>query len=94
MYSLQQLEKRQIGLRLPKYLIDSIDEFTHEFSVNRTDIVMEALRSYLTEQRTKSFYNNFDKACKEAKAIKDGKLEASTLGDLINELETDSNSWV
>jgi len=92
MYTLEQLEKQQIGLRLPQYMIDEIDEFTQQFSVNRTDIVMEALRSYLKEQKREALYQSFDKSCKEAKAIKDGKLPVSTLGDLINELDTDSNS--
>ena len=56
MYNLQQLEKQQIGLRLPKYLIDEIDEFTKQFSVNRTDIVIEALRGYIEEQKEKFLF--------------------------------------
>jgi metal-responsive CopG/Arc/MetJ family transcriptional regulator len=32
-------------------MIDEIDEFTQQFSVNRTDIVMEALRAYISEQK-------------------------------------------
>ena len=92
MYTLQQLEKQQIGLRLPQFMIDEIDEFTQQFSVNRTDIIMEALRSYLYEQKIQNLYNRFDNACKEAKEIIDGKLPESTLGDLIDELETDSNA--
>ena len=51
MHTIKQLERQQIGLRLPQYMIDDIDEFTQKFSVNRTDIVMEALRSYLYEQK-------------------------------------------
>jgi len=51
MHTIEQLEKQQIGLRLPQYMIDDIDEFTQKFSVNRTDIVMEALRSYIYEQK-------------------------------------------
>jgi len=51
MYNLQQLEKQQIGLKIPQYLIEEIDNFTKEFSVNRTDIVIEALRSYISEQK-------------------------------------------
>jgi len=51
MHTLQQLEKQQIGLRLPQYMIDDIDAFTKKFSINRTDIVMEALRSYIYEQK-------------------------------------------
>jgi len=56
MYTLEQLEKQQIGIRLPQYMIDEIDEFTQEYSVNRTDIVMEALRSYITEQKAHLLY--------------------------------------
>lgn len=56
MYTLEQLEKQQIGLRLPKYLINEIDAFTKEFSVNRTDIVIEALRSYIEEQKEKYLF--------------------------------------
>ena len=56
MYTLEQLEKQQIGLRLPQYMIDEIDEFTKEFSVNRTDIVMEALRSYISKQKEHLLY--------------------------------------
>ena len=92
MYNLQQLEKQQIGLRLPKYLIDEIDVFTQQFSLNRTDIVIEALRSYIAEQKSKIFYSNFDNACKEVNAIKSGELPATTLGDLIDELDDNSNT--
>ncbi len=92
MYNLQQLEKQQIGLRLPKYLIDEIDIFTQQFSLNRTDIVIEALRSYIAEQKSKIFYSNFDNACKEVKAIWSGELSATTLGDLIDELDDNSNT--
>ena len=86
MYSVTQLEKQQIGLRLPKYLIDEVDSFTHEFAVNRTDIVIEALRSYLAEQKAKLFYESFTTSTKEAKQMMDGALEESSLGDLIEKL--------
>jgi len=55
MYTIKQLEKQQIGLRLPQYMIDEIDEFTQQFSVNRTDIVMEALRSYIVQQKAELY---------------------------------------
>lgn len=92
MYSIEQLEKQQIGIRLPQYMIDEIDEFTQQYSVNRTDIVMEALRSYMKEQRLKTLYDNFDNACKEVKAMQRGEIPTSTLGELIDELESDSNA--
>ncbi len=87
MHSVTDLEKQQIGLRLPKYLIDEIDSFTREFSVNRTDIVTEALRAYLSEQKSRLFYEQFDRACKEAKTISEKRDTAPILGELIHELD-------
>jgi len=92
MYTLAQLEKQQIGLRIPKYLIDEIDEFTKQFTINRTDIIIEALRSYLNEQKSRMFYDKFDNSVKEAKSMIDGELEETTLGDLIDELNDNTNS--
>ena len=90
MHSLTQLEKQQVGLRLPKYLVDDIDEFTKMFSINRTDIIIEAIKSYINEQKTNMFYEKFDSSCKELKKIKDGKLDLEnlqSLDELIDELE-------
>ncbi len=92
MHNLEQLEKKQVGLRLPKYLIDDIDAFTEQFSLNRTDIITEALKSYITEQKEKIFYTGIEEALKEVKLMVDGKLPKTTLGDLIDEL--DSNTQV
>ena len=90
MHSLAQLEKQQVGLRLPKYLVDDIDEFTEQFSLNRTDIITEALKSYIAEQKEKMFYESFEQSAKELKEILDGKKsesELTTLDELIDELE-------
>ena len=92
MYTLSQLEKQQIGLRIPQYLIEEIDELTKQFAINRTDIVIEALRSYINEQKSRMFYEKFDKSVKEVKLMRDGKLPETTLGDLINELNNNTNS--
>lgn len=94
MYTLAQLEKQQIGLRIPQYLIQEIDELTKQFAINRTDIVIEALRSYINEQKSRIFYEKFDKSIKEVKLMRDRKLPETTLGDLINELDNSTNSWV
>ena len=90
MHSLAQLEKQQVGLRLPKYLIDDIDEFTKQFSLNRTDIITEALKAYIAEQKEKMFYESFEQSTKELKEVLDGKKsesELTTLDELIDELE-------
>jgi hypothetical protein len=92
MHNLSQLKKQQVGLRLPKYLIDEIDELTGQFSLNRTDIVIEAIKSYLAEQKSKMLYASFDESCKELKSIMNGDMPQTTLRDLIDELETDNNS--
>ena len=90
MHSISQLEKQQVGLRLPKYLIEEIDAFTEEYAVNRTDIITEAVKSYIQEQKEKRFYENFEKGVKELKEILDGKkdkFQLTTLDELIDELE-------
>ena len=91
MHSLAQLEKKQIGIRLPQYLID---EFTKNFAVNRTDIVIEAIRSYLNEQKSKMFYEKFDKSVKEAKSMINNELEETTLGDFLDELDNNTDTRV
>ena len=92
MHTLQQLEKQQIGLRIPQYLIEEVDNFTKEFSVNRTDIVIEALKSYLNEQKSNLMYQSFDTSIKEAKEMMEGLAPESTLGELIDELNHTSNA--
>jgi metal-responsive CopG/Arc/MetJ family transcriptional regulator len=90
MHSLIQLEKQQVGLRLHAYLVEEIDELTKIFSVNRTDIIVEAIRSYISQQKADMIYNGIEDACIELKEIRDGKKDISTLGtldDLIDELE-------
>jgi predicted DNA-binding protein len=92
MQNLSQLKKQQVGLRLPKYIIDEIDELTKQFSLNRTDIVIEAIKSYLADQKAKMFYESFNISCKELKAIVKGDLPETTLRELIDEIETGNNS--
>jgi len=89
MHTLKQLEKQQVGLRLHRYLVDEIDELTEKFSLNRSEIIAEAIRSYLSAQKDNLFYANFDEGCAELntalKATEVGKFKS--LDDLIDELE-------
>ena len=87
MRDLVSLEKQQVGLRVPKYLLDEVDEFTKMFSVNRSEVIIEAIKSYVEEQRVNIFYKEFDEACVELKQIIKSKKQTDTLEDLINELE-------
>ena len=89
MHDLKQLQKQQVGLRLPKYLIDDIDAFTKEFSINRTDVIIEAVKSYVSEQKAKLFYDEFDNSCKELQSTLENKNttgQMKTLDELIDEL--------
>jgi len=90
MHSLAEIEKQQVGLRLQKYLVDEIDELTKVFSVNRTDIIVEAIKSYITQEKENIIYDGIENACAELREIRDGKRKVSkadTLDGLIDELE-------
>ena len=89
MHSLSQLQKQQVGLRLPKYLVERIDELTEQYELNRTDIIIESIKSYIERQETQEFYDSFDKSCQELKEVltepkKADKLQS--LDELLNEL--------
>ena len=63
--------------------------FTAQFSINRTDIIIEAISSYISQQKANMFYSDFDSGCKELKE----KIETNdtnslkSLDKLIDELE-------
>ena len=86
MHTLSKLQKQQVGLRLPKYLIERVDELSQEYGLNRTDIITESIRSYIAQQEVEEFSNSFDRSCKELQsAIKNGE-ELQSLDQLIDEL--------
>jgi metal-responsive CopG/Arc/MetJ family transcriptional regulator len=90
MHTLTQLEKQQVGLRLPKYLLDEIDDFTKSYSLNRSEIIVEAIKSYVNEQKAKIFYDEFDSSAKELKSVLQNKESIDnlqTLDELIDEFE-------
>jgi len=82
MHSLAQLQKQQVGLRLPVYLVEQIDEFTEKYALNRTDIIIESIKSYMAEQEAQEFYKSFDEGCKQLKEILDDPKKADELETL------------
>ncbi|MEJ5168240.1 MAG: ribbon-helix-helix domain-containing protein [Arcobacteraceae bacterium] len=88
MYDLEDLQKHQVGLRLPKYLIDEIDEFTKEYSLNRSEIITESIKAFIAEQKQRKIYESFDTSCKELKGIlnTNDNSKLQSLDGLINEL--------
>ena len=88
MYTLNQLEKQQVGLRLPRYLIEQLDELASNHSLNRSDLIFEAVRSYIERQKAEVFYQEFDESLQELNAIQQGKQTAElSLSELISDLE-------
>jgi len=89
MHSLEELEKQQVGLRLPKFLIKEIDELTKEYSLNRSEIITESIREFIINQKNEKIYASLDNSCKELNRIleKGDDGELGTLGDFIDELD-------
>lgn len=87
--ALENLQKQQVGLRLPKYLIDEIDALTKEYALNRSEIITESIKAFIAEQKAKKIYDSFDISCKELQRIlqtkDDSKLQS--LDGLIDELQ-------
>ena len=89
MHTLAKLQKQQVGLRLPKYLLDELDELGRKYGLNRTDIITESIKFYLAEQEAQEFYESFDRSCKELEEILDNKAETNTvttMNELLDEL--------
>jgi hypothetical protein len=93
MYTIEQLEKQQVGLRLPKYLIDEIDIFTKEYSLNRSEIITESIKAFISEQKSRKLYESFDKSAKELKEVLENKDDShlDTLGEFIDELNNQAS---
>lgn len=87
MHSWAQLQKQQVGLRLPKYLIEQIDEFTQKYKLNRTDIIIESIKSYIQEQEDKELYDSFDMSCKELKEVLENPKKTKKLQSLDEALD-------
>ncbi len=88
MYSLSQLEKQQVGLRLPRYLIEQLDELASSHSLNRSDLIFEAVRAYIERQKAEQYYQELGESLAEINAIKKGESAIDySLGDLINDLK-------
>lgn len=87
MYTLEQIEKQQVGLRLPKYLIEQVDELTKEYSLNRSEIITESIKAFLAEQKNKKLYESFNQSCKELKnVLNQDKNDLNNLEDFISDL--------
>ena len=86
MRTLASLQKQQVGLRLPTYLVEELDALGASYELNRSEIITEAINSYIQEQKALMFYGEFEESAKELKAVIDGSKKVGTLNELIDEL--------
>jgi metal-responsive CopG/Arc/MetJ family transcriptional regulator len=89
MHSPAQLKKQQVGLRLPVYLVEKLDELTEKYGLNRSDIITESIKAYIAEQEAREFYENFEEGCRELREVLNDpqKREAlQTLDEFLDEL--------
>ena len=86
MRNLQSLQKQQVGLRLPTYLIEELDNLGKNYELNRSEIITEAISSYIQEQKALIFYKEFEESAQELKVVISGDKKAQTLSELIDEL--------
>ena len=86
MQPIEKLEKQQVGIRLPKYLIEEIDNLTKEYNVNRTDIISESIKAYIEAQKEKLFLKNFKNSAKELKEALNDNSKLDTLDEFLDEL--------
>lgn len=86
MRTLASLQKQQVGLRLPTYLVEELDALGASHELNRSEIITEAINSYIQEQKALIFYGEFEESAKELKAVMSGNKKTGTLYELIDEL--------
>ncbi|SFV62089.1 hypothetical protein MNB_SUP05-5-630 [hydrothermal vent metagenome] len=86
MHPIAELEKQQVGLRMPVYLLNELDELTSKYKVNRSDILIEATKSYIQAIKEDEVHGRLKTALKEVKMDIDGKLELPDARSLLDEL--------
>ncbi len=87
MRTLKQLETKQIGLRLPTYLVDDIAELTRDFNINRSTFITEAIQAFIKQQKEQRVYERLDEAMNDVKLMGEGKKPKSSARSLLDELD-------
>ena len=70
---------RTISLKLPDYLYEQLDDFVSDKNINKSDLIRNALRNFLTQKVYKPKQASFlDKASDLSGCIKDGPDDLSS----------------
>jgi metal-responsive CopG/Arc/MetJ family transcriptional regulator len=92
MNAIAKLQTKQVGLKLPIYILEDLDKITKKYKVNRSSIILEALRAYITDNKQEKFYEEFREAMVEVKLMREGKLPKINAMDFIDELKNNANT--
>ena len=83
---MQKIQTQQVGLRLPTYLVDEVDEFIKDFNINRTTFIAEAIINFLKQQKEKEVHARLGEAMQEARLMMDGKIPTKSARSLLDEI--------
>lgn len=89
MHTMEQLETKQIGLRMPAHLVEEVDDFIQDFGVNRSTFITESIKNFLKEQKEQRFYDRLEASIKEMKMMMDGKIPKIYARETLKELRGD-----
>ncbi|SMN12123.1 hypothetical protein SPBRAN_334 [uncultured Candidatus Thioglobus sp.] len=91
MHAIAELKKKQVGFRMPTYLLNKVDKVIDKYEVNRSEFLNEATRRYLQKIQEEEVYERLGEAMQEVKLAMDGKIQLKsarlTIEELKNELK-------
>jgi len=67
------------------------DNFTKQFTINRTDIIMEALKSYISEQKEHLLYEQ--ELLNRVNEVKSGKIKPISRDEAFDGIEESQNFY-
>lgn len=90
MHTLEQLETKQVGLRMPVYLLKEIDELLEDFEINRSTFINEAVKSMLKKQKEKRVHQRLDEAMSEVGQMLRGEIPKISARDTLLEMKNEA----
>ncbi|CAB5501861.1 hypothetical protein THERMOS_1465 [Bathymodiolus thermophilus thioautotrophic gill symbiont] len=86
MHSIQELETQQVNLNIPTYLLNDIDEITEKYKVDRSEVLIEAAKSYVASIVEQDAHERLYKAFQEVRQMREGKTPKTSARSLLDEL--------
>ncbi|MBE8190426.1 MAG: hypothetical protein HAW58_06205 [Candidatus Thioglobus sp.] len=86
MHTILELKKQQVGVRMPTYLINEIDEISKKYKVNRSEILIEGAKEYVSSVKEQEVYERLGEALQEVKLMTDGKIPKISARSLLDEI--------